>query len=204
MDGYPHRRTMSYVARQQCLPHQLLLWNTALQLLQCMLHQLRVWSKYLLHQQQATPRQRLQCLPHHFLSWTTYFQLWQCVPHQLLWWSTLLTPAARYAVPARTVTAAFPVVKYISPDPAGYAAPASVLECKLRRASACSVCTSHQNWRELQRFYRCNRGSSSLAFTSRFGLHARVHFHARVSTLASAGWWAAVPPMPADRWPTLR
>ena len=43
---------------------------------------------------------------------------------------------------------------------------------KLRRASAYRVCTSHQHWRELQRIYRCNRDSSSLALTSRFGLHA--------------------------------
>ena len=89
---------------------------------------------------------------------------------------------------------------YISPAPTGYAAPVgyigSHLQCTLHLLL---LNTSHQHRRGLQLFHRCTRGSSSLAFTLRFERHAGVHFHARVSTLASMCLWAAVPPMPADR-----
>ena len=108
-------------------------------------------------------------------------------------------PAASYAAPAPAV---FPapvlVVEYMSPALTGYAAPVKYIASH-RQCTQHLLSTSHQQRRELQRIHRCTRASSSLAFTLRFERHAGVHFHARVSTLASSCVWAAVPPMSADR-----
>ena len=104
-----------------------------------------------------------------------------------------------------------PVVEYTSPGPAVYDAPASVVDYIAPAPAASYAAPAPTGF-----VHRTSTGVNFNVsidvtagvlhplFTSRFGLHARVYFHARVSTLASTSLWAAVPPLPADRWPTLR